>query len=196
MPLWHDAWPNKDVKAMAAMLPDIEKHFAAVNKAELPLILRDKQAAWVAGVDDLKQTVAAYKAAVTAGDNEALLKAAEKLHSQYEALVKVVRPILKEMEDFHASLYVLYHYQMRPFQLAKAADSIRALQVKMDALNQAALPDRLKAKTDAFNVQRAMARQVVRRESVSAARAAGMMENQSARSARCTPRRRTWRKVF
>jgi NADH dehydrogenase/NADH:ubiquinone oxidoreductase subunit G len=155
MPLWHDAWPNKDVKAMAAMLPDIEKHFAAVNKAQLPLILRDKQAAWVAGVDDLKQAVGAYKAAVAAGDNDALLKAAEKLHAQYEALVKIVRPILKEMEDFHASLYVLYHYQMSPFQLAKASESIRAMQVKMDALNKAALPERLKAKTEAFNTQRA-----------------------------------------
>ena len=155
MPLWHDAWPNKDVKAMAAMLPDIEKHFAAVNKAELPMVLRDKRAAWVAGVDDLKQTVGAYKAAVAAGDNDALLKAAEKLHAQYEALVKVVRPILKEMEDFHATLYVLYHYQMSPFQIEKASESIRALQVKMDALNKAALPDRLKAKTEAFNAQRA-----------------------------------------
>ena len=44
---------------------------------------------------------------------------------------------------------------MSPFQLAKAAESIRALQVKMDALNKAALPARLKAKTDAFNAQRA-----------------------------------------
>jgi hypothetical protein len=155
MPLWHDAWPNKDVKAMAAMLPDIEKYFSALNKAELPLVLRDKKAAWVAGVDDLKQSVAAYKAAVTAGDNDALLKAAEKLHAQYEALVKIVRPVLKEMEDFHASLYVLYHYQMNPFDLAKASESIGALKVKMDALNQAALPDRLKAKADAFNTQRA-----------------------------------------
>jgi hypothetical protein len=155
MPLWHDAYPAKDVKAMAAMLPDIEKHFAAVNKAELPLLLRDKRAAWVAGVDNLKQAVAAYKAAVSAGDNDALLKSAEKLHSDYEVLVKVVRPILKEMEDFHASLYVLYHHQMRPFQMAKAAESIQALQAKMDALNKAVLPDRLKAKTDAFNTQRA-----------------------------------------
>ena len=39
------------------------------------------------------------------------------------------------MEDFHASLYVLYHYQMSPFQLAKASESIGALKVKMDALN-------------------------------------------------------------
>jgi hypothetical protein len=155
MPLWHDAWPNKDVKAMAAMLPDIEKHVAAVNKAELPMILRDKKAAWVAGVDDLKRTAAAYKAAVEKGDNDALLKAAETLHSQYEALVKIVRPVLKEMEDFHATLYMLYHYQMSPYQPEKAAESIRTLKVKMGALDGAALPDRLKAKTEAFNAQRA-----------------------------------------
>jgi hypothetical protein len=155
MPLWHDAWPNKDVKAMAAMVPEIEKHMAAIGKAELPGILRDKQATWVAGVNDLKATVAAYKTAAEAGDNDALLKAAEKLHSQYERLVKIVRPVLKEMEDFHASLYVLYHYQMKPFQLAKAAESIQALKVKMDALNKAVLPDRMKASTDGFNAQRA-----------------------------------------
>ena len=155
MPLWHEAWPNKDVKAMAAMVPDIEKHMAAISKAELPGILRDKQAAWVAGVTDLKATVAAYKAAAEAGNDDALLKAAEKLHSQYEALVKIVRPVLKEMEDFHASLYVLYHYQMSPFQLAKAEESIQALKVKMDALNTAVLPDRMKARTDVFTAQRA-----------------------------------------
>jgi hypothetical protein len=155
MPLWHEAWPNKDVKAMAALLPDIQAHLAAIEKAELPGILRDKQAAWTAGVADLKATVAAYKAAVDAGNNEALLKAAEKLHMQYEGLVKLVRPVLKEMEDFHSSLYVLYHYQMSPFQLAKASESIQALTVKMDALNKAVLPARLQAKTDSFNAQRA-----------------------------------------
>jgi hypothetical protein len=155
MPLWHDAWPNKDVKAMAAMLPDIEKHFAAVSKAELPMVLRDKRPLWISGVDDLKQTVVAYKAAVQAGNNDALLKAAEALHTKYEALVKIVRPVLKEMEDFHATLYVLYHYQTKPYQPEKAAASIRTLRVKMDALNTATLPDRLKAKTEAFDTQRA-----------------------------------------
>ena len=155
MPLWHEAWPNKDVKAMAAMVPEIEKHMAAISKTELPGILRDKQAAWAAGVIDLKATVATYKAAAEAGNDESLLKAAEKLHSQYEGLVKIVRPVLKEMEDFHASLYVLYHYQMNPFQLAKAEESIQALKVKMDALNNAVLPDRMKARTDVFTAQRA-----------------------------------------
>jgi len=155
MPLWHDAWPNKDAKAMAELLPGIEQHVAAVAKATLPGILRDKQAAWLSQVTDLKATVAAYKAAVGARDNEALFKAAEKLHMQYEGLVKLVRPVLKEMEDFHATLYVLYHYQLNPLQLAKVSESAGALKLKMDALNKAALPARMAAKTEAFGAQRA-----------------------------------------
>lgn len=154
MPMWHDAWPNKDYKALAAMVPALEKHLAAISKAELPGILRDKASQWDAGVSDLKATVTAYKAAAAAGNNEALLKAAEKLHAQYEGLVKIVRPVLKEMEEFHASLYVLYHYEMNPLQLAKATVSIQALKAKMDILNKAVLPDAMKAKADAFSAQR------------------------------------------
>lgn len=155
MPLWHDAWPKKDAKAMAELLPGIERHVAAVSAAELPGILRDKQAAWVSQLADLKTTTAAYKGAVASGDNEALFKAAEKLHTQYEGLVKLVRPVLKEMEDFHATLYVLYHYQMSPFQMANVSESIGILKLKMDALNKAALPARQAAKSEAFGAQRA-----------------------------------------
>jgi hypothetical protein len=155
MPMWHEAWPNKDYKALAALVPAIDKHVAAIAKAELPGILRDKLTKWTTGVDDLKRAAAAYKEAVAAGNNEALLKAAESLHARYEALVGVIRPVLKEMDDFHAPLYVLYHYQMNPFQREKAADSIKALQAKMELLNKAVLPERLKAKADAFTAQRA-----------------------------------------
>ncbi|MCX6550490.1 MAG: hypothetical protein NTY02_05700 [Acidobacteria bacterium] len=155
MPMWHEAWPNKDYKALAAMVPALDTHMAAIAAAELPGILRDKAPQWKTGVADLQTCVTAFKAAVTAGDNDALLKAAEKLHAQYESLGKIIRPVLKEMEDFHASLYVLYHYQLNPFQPAKAMDTVQTLKVKMDVLNKATLPDRLKAKTDGFTAQRA-----------------------------------------
>lgn len=154
-PLWHDAWPKKDTAMMAGMTSAIEKHLAAVEKAELPGILRDKTTAWKDGVAKLRDTVAAYRIAVNAKDDTALLKAAEALHTNYEGLVRIVRPILKEMDDFHASLYVLYHYQLEPLVAAKAVETIRAMKPKMDALNAATLPDRLKAKQEAFAAQRA-----------------------------------------
>lgn len=171
MPMWHDAWPNKDYKALADMLPQIEAHLKAVEKAELPGILRDKRTAWNEGVIQLRKVVSDYRTAVTSGNNDALLKDAERLHADYEALVKVVRPILKEMEDFHATLYVLYHYQLNPLQVAGIAESAKALKEKMGPLNRATLPDRLKARTEAFDAQRArLAKAVDRLVDVVAAR--------------------------
>ena len=155
MPMWHEAWPNKDYAALAGLVPAIEKHVAAISAAELPGILRDKAPRWKAGVATLSASAAAYKAAVASGNNEALLKAAEKLHMDYEGLVKVVRPVLKEMDEFHAVLYTLYHYQLSPFRLDKVAESAEALKTKMEALNRAVLPERLKVRAEAFTAQRA-----------------------------------------
>lgn len=155
MPMWHDAWPNKDYKALAGLVPAIDRHVAAIAQAELPGILREKAAPWKTGVATLTASAAAYKAAVASGNNETLLEAAEKLHKDYEDLVKVVRPILKEMDAFHGALYTLYHYQLSPFQIEKIAESAQALKAKMDVLNKAVLPERLEAKTEAFTAQRA-----------------------------------------
>jgi hypothetical protein len=154
-PMWHEAWPKKDTAALIELAPDVEKHFSAIKKATLPGILRDKATAWDAGVEKLGLAVSAYAAAAKAKDDATLLKAAETLHSSYEALVKVVRPALKEMDDFHSTLYVLYHYQINPFDRAKATESLKAMKPKMETLTAVVLPDRLKAKQEAFATQRA-----------------------------------------
>src|SRR5512147_872850 len=108
--LWHTAWPKKDTAMMAKLLPDIEKGAAAVTAAALPGILRDKKPAWDAGVRKLGAVVEAYRGAVEAQDRDRLLDAAEQLHRQYEALVRIIRPVLKEIDAFHSALYMLYHY--------------------------------------------------------------------------------------
>ncbi|MCX6539861.1 MAG: hypothetical protein NT151_13145 [Acidobacteria bacterium] len=154
MPMWHDAWPNKDYKALSGMLPDIEKHIAAISEAELPGILREKAPQWAVGLADLKKAGAGYKAAVASGKNEDLLKAAEALHTQYEKLVRIIKPVLPELDDFHGTLYVLYHTQTNPLVVAKVAASVETLKVKMAALDKATLPDRLKAKAAEFTAQR------------------------------------------
>jgi hypothetical protein len=154
-PMWHDAWPNKDYKALAEFLPQIEKHMKAIVRAELPGILRDKGQAWTDGVSNLRQVVTDYGSAVKSGNNEALLKEAERLHSSYEALVKIVRPVLKEISDFHSTLYLLYHHQMNPYQIGAIVESAKLLKEKMGPLSAAVLPERLKARTPAFDAQRA-----------------------------------------
>lgn len=153
--LWHTAWPNKDTAMMARLLPDLEKGASAVAAAPLPGILRDKKTAWDAGIGKLNTALAAYRNALEAREMEKLLAAAEDLHRQYEGLVRVVRPVLKELEAFHSVLYMLYHYYWPEENLPKIRESATALTEKMAGLDSAVLPKRLEAKTGTFTTARA-----------------------------------------
>jgi len=152
--IWHTAWPNKDYDALTAFLPEVEKGTAAIVSAELPGILRDKKAAWEKAVGELRSIVKEYRAAVEAKQKQQLLDAAEKLHAQYEALVRVIRPPLMQLEEFHAVLYMVYHHYMPGESLEKMRASLDPLREKMAALNKAVLPARFKSKEASFTAAR------------------------------------------
>ncbi len=148
--IWHGAWPKKDTAQLAALLPKVEAGVKNVAEADLPGILRERKAAWKENVLALQAIAADYRDAVEDQDQQALLDVAEKLHSQYERLVRVIRPALQELEDFHAVLYVLYHYYMPGDSLEQMKTSAVALKEKMAVLDKAVLPDRLKSRESAF----------------------------------------------
>jgi hypothetical protein len=148
--IWHTAWPQKNAKMLVEFLPDVEQGANEVANAALPGILRDKNAPWAKGVKELLNAVADYRSATKPLNETKLLDAAEKLHMQYEKLVRVIRPALKEIEGFHSTLYVLYHYAMPEGKLEEVKTLVAELPAKMSALNAATLPERMKAKNDAF----------------------------------------------
>ena len=152
--LWHEAWPKKDLATLSSLLPEIEAGAAKLEKAVLPGILRDKKPAWDGGVGKLAGIVADYKAAVGSQDLQKTLDAGEKLHSQFEALVRIIRPALREVDDFHQVLYRLYHYDLPSFTLPAIQASAKELKAKMSALDAAVLPGRLEAKKEAFEARR------------------------------------------
>jgi cytochrome c556 len=153
-PLWHEAWPNKDYGMLAKLLPDIERHVAEVAAVKLPGVLHEKQNAWDTNIKSLQQIAGEYKSAVEKKENQKLLDAAEKLHSQFEKLVQLIRPVLKEIGDFHEALYMLYHHYLPAYDLEKIRASVSELQTKMAALNKAVLPERAKSKSAAFEENR------------------------------------------
>jgi len=148
--LWHTAWPKKDTDMLAALVPDIDKGVAEVAAAELPGILRDKKPMWKMNVKKLQDVTVAYKSAIASKEQQKALDAAEALHAQYEALVRLIRPVLKEIEAFHEVLYMLYHYYLPGEDLAKIKSSAVQLKEKMTALDAATLPERMKKREDAF----------------------------------------------
>ena len=132
------------------LVPTVEKGIAEVGSAPLPGILRERKSAWDEGLRKLQAAGSEYKSAALARDDTALLAAAEKLHGQFEALMRVTRPALKELDDFHATLYMLYHYYLPKYDIQNMRSSVAELKQKMAALNAAKLPERLKQKEAQF----------------------------------------------
>jgi hypothetical protein len=108
-PMWHEAYPAKDYDALKELVPKIKSYMDALNKAELPGILRDKETPWKNQLNELNNSARNYYIAAQNNDNDALLAAAEDLHSGYEKMVRVIRPALKEIDDFHQTLYIIFH---------------------------------------------------------------------------------------
>ncbi len=92
----------------------------------------------------------AYNAAARGKDDQMLLKAAETLHAKYEVLVRIINPVLKEMDAFHRSLYVAYHKYLPERAYDKIRGTSSDLVSKADAVTKATLPRSLEAKSDAF----------------------------------------------
>jgi hypothetical protein len=149
-PIWHTAYPEKDIAALKGYVPEIDRLAAGVYGAKLPGILRDKEAKWQAGLAELRKSVEAYAAAAKGTDDQTLLDAAETLHARYEMLVRTIRPVLKEMDDFHKVLYVVFHKSLPD----KKFDEIRAvspdLMAKAEAVAKAKLSQRMEARNDIF----------------------------------------------
>lgn len=148
--IWHTAWPEKNVEMLKSLLPDVENGYEKIKSAELPGILRDKKSKWEEGLKKLSKSVEAYRLASQNDDKQAFLDAAEKLHSDYEALVRVIKPMLKEMDAFHQDLYMIYHYYIPKFNYDKIKSLLDDLNKKADDILKAKLPKKLEGKQEIF----------------------------------------------
>lgn len=152
--IWHTAWPEKNLSILVDVLPQVQQYTDSLTRAELPGILRDKQAAWDLEIAALQSIVNQYAAATSPLDSVKLLDAAERLHAQYETLVRTIRPVTKEIDQFHQVLYMIYHHYWPNKDQEKLVSSVASLNEKMSALNSAQLPDRLKSKQEAYGTAR------------------------------------------
>jgi hypothetical protein len=149
-PIWHTAYPEKDIAMLKSLAPQMNELAGTVYAAKLPGILRDKQAKYDAGLARFRAAVEAYAAAAKGPDDKALLDAAETLHARYEGLVRILRPVIKEMDDFHKALYVVYHTDLPAKDWAAVRAAAPDLEVKAEAVAAAKLPARLEAKAESF----------------------------------------------
>ncbi|MFH1194985.1 MAG: hypothetical protein V1720_04695 [bacterium] len=152
--VWHTAWPEKNINLLTELTPDIISGIEKVTNAKLPGILRDKETKWKEEITNLNSIKINFKDAIEKRDSIKILDEAEKLHAQFEKLVRTIRPMVKELDAYHQVLYMLYHYYIPDYNYDKVKASVEELLIKMQDLNKAVLPERLAAKTADFDAAR------------------------------------------
>ncbi|MCZ7652278.1 MAG: hypothetical protein M5U13_14370 [Thermoanaerobaculia bacterium] len=150
-PLWHDAWPKRDLAVVEGLLPQLAEHVAALQGAELPPLLHEKQAKWEAGVAAVAAAADAVEKGVSAKENAAVFEAVESLHSEYEGLVRLLRPAMAELDAYHRALYQLYHRDWPGDDREALAAGAKLLGERCAALAAAKIPARHAARAEALS---------------------------------------------
>jgi len=151
-PIWHTAYPAKDYDALKKSVEKVNIKAKKIYSATLPGIQREKQLKWNEGVMQFQSAVEDYNKYASGDDNEGLLRAAENLHTKYEMLVRIIRPVLKEIDEFHKTLYIVYHDYLPNKNYKKLGKVNDDLIKKAKAITKAKLPTRLQYKKDAFTL--------------------------------------------
>ena len=148
--IWHNAYPDKDYNALRSYVNDVNGYAAKVYEANLPGILRDKETKWQDGLVELKKAVENYNAAASGTDNEQLLIAAEALHAKFEMMVRIIKPVLKEVDEFHKVLYVVFHKYLPEKNYGNIKSACEELKLKAEAIINAKPTKKVEAKLEQF----------------------------------------------
>lgn len=152
-PMWHEAFPARDFAAIQAAVPEFEPLLQELDAVTLPGILQDKQGDWDERKARLLQSFQDLKAAAAAGNEEGMLGSAEAFHMSYEGMVRVIRPVVPELDLFHQKLYGVYHYYGPGYDLVKIQDGADQMAETIPALQGATLPARLEEKQAEFEMK-------------------------------------------
>lgn len=152
-PIWHTAYPEKNYEMLKEMLPQVNEGAKKIYSAQLPGILRDKQEEWDKGVAKLRTSVERYNQAMAGAKEEEMLLAAEELHSDFEMLVRIIKPVTKEVDEFHKVLYMIYHHYWPNKNMEEFSKAVDDLAIRADELANCVLPKWASDKTDLFKEQ-------------------------------------------
>ena len=152
-PIWHTAYPKKNYVMLKEMVPEVNSGAEKIYSAQIPGILRDKQEEWDKGVAKLRSSVERYNQAMQGTEETEMLLAAEGLHSDFEMLVRIIRPVTKEVDEFHKVLYMIYHHYWPNKNMEEFGKAVDDLAMRADELANCVLPKWASEKSDEFKGQ-------------------------------------------
>jgi hypothetical protein len=160
-PMWHTGYPEKDIKLLHSLYPDLAAQFGKLQNAPFPEEWADRKLHWQQGLDKMQNTLKAYKSAMDSNNDEALLQAVRELHDNFEGLMMVINPPIPEIDDFHKTLYYVYHDYLPNKDWENINRSVDEFGVKMEKIEKVVLPKWMADQEEQFNTARQNLKQAV-----------------------------------
>jgi hypothetical protein len=141
VPLWHEAYPEKDFKAIREQAPLFSKKMFALLRAPLPNNLeKEKLDSLLAKRQMLSFYVSQLGMAAAEAEDSALASALEQMHWAYEELAKVFAVEIKELDSFHETLYFIWHDALPKKNYSAIKETVPVLKAEIDSLMKVSLP--------------------------------------------------------
>jgi hypothetical protein len=161
-PMWHKGYPEKDIKLLQSLYPDLYGHFEKLQSASFPEEWLDRKMHWQQGLDKMENSLKTYKSAMDSNNDEALLQAARELHDNFESLMMIVNPPIPEIDDFHKTLYHVYHDYLPNQDWEKIRSAMNEFEQKMENIEKVVLPKWMADQEEQFNMARKNLKQAVK----------------------------------
>jgi hypothetical protein len=161
-PMWHEAFPQKDYKAIREKAPLFNQKLMALIVIPVPDDMEEeKREALLTKRQELAFYVDQYEKAAADSSDSALAASFEKMHWGYEELNKVFMVEIKELDSFHETLYYLMHKALPAKDYKSIKETVPVLKAEMDSLMLVKLPGSCYDIKDDFEAKRAALKDAV-----------------------------------
>ena len=153
MPLWHESYPKKDFQTIRDKAKVLQQKLMALIRVPPSADLsqdEERLREFLSKRQELAFNVMELGRAAKDQPDSTLASAFESMHWAYEELTKFFAVDIEELNQFHETLYFLWHKALpeRDYQAIK--DTAPVLKTEVDSLMKVPVPSACKIKNEEF----------------------------------------------
>lgn len=162
--LWHQTFPEKDFQTIREKAPLLQEKLMRLAQVKLPTYLewdKEKLDSFLSKRQYLIVSVDHVVRAAADTVDSSLASAFVEMHWAYEELEKVFAVPIEELDNFHETLYFLWHKALPQKDYEAIRKTTPVLKTEVDSLMKASLSRNFPIKKEEFEKKRALLKDAV-----------------------------------
>jgi hypothetical protein len=163
-PLWHESYPEEDLKTIREKAPLLQEKIMTLIRVPAPADLspnEEKLHTFLSKRQELAFYVMEFNRAAKDDPDSTLASAFETMHWGYEELEKFFAVQIEELDQFHETLYFLWHRALPARDYAEIRKTAPIIKAEMDSLMKVPVPAGCNIKGEEFEERKAALKDAV-----------------------------------